>query len=155
MKKKYLLLILTLNMTLLSFAQDRGNINLHFGTIIVYQTYSLGYETPNLLKNSEKHQLSPLIRIGGWKSSISEKNTGFQSALGFSYLFGANNHHLEFSNEIVTHFDKGLKGQSTVYIASLYRPFLGYRYQSKNNKFIGRIGFGWKELLQIGIGFKL
>ena len=137
------------------FSQERGNLNLHYGTLAVYNTYAIGYELFDLLKNSERHHISPLIRIGGWNSSISEKNRGFQSSFGFSYLLGKKNHHLELTNEIVAHFDKGLKGQDIVYIGSLYRPFLGYRYQSVSNKFIGRFGFGWKELLQIGIGFKL
>lgn len=149
----FILLNLFYSKSILS--QERGNLNLHFGSVAVYNTYSIGYELFDLLKKSETHQISPLIRFGGWNSSISEKNRGFQSSLGVSYLLGKKNHHLEFTNELVAHFDEGLKGQNIVYISSLYRPFLGYRYQSEKNKFIGRIGVGWKELLQLGVGVKL
>ena len=148
-------LLISISFTTCVFGQDKGNINIHYGTIIVYQTYSLGYETFDLLKNSEKHQLRPLIRFGGWKANLTEPNNGLQASIGLSYLLGSSNHHLEFTNEMVTHFDKSLKGQGLVYISSLYRPFLGYRYQSENSKFIGRVGFGWKEILQLGLGFRL
>lgn len=137
------------------FAQDKGNVNVHFGTIIVYQTYSLGYETVDLLRDSKKHQLRPLVRFGGWGANFTERNNGFQTSIGLSYLFGSSSHHLEFANEIVNHFDKSLKGDGFVYISSLYRPFLGYRYQSTNNRIIARVGLGWKEIFQLGFGVRL
>lgn len=134
-------------------SQDHGNVNIHFGSIAVYSTYSLGYESPDLLKFTDKHQVRPVIRFGGWSSSYAEQNRGFQNSLGISYLFGASNHHLEVTNELVNHFDRGLKGQSVVFISSTYRGFIGYRYQSTNNGFLFRIGSGWREVVQLGVGY--
>lgn len=138
-----------------SEVKDKGNINLHFGTLVVYNTYSIGYESFDLIKNIERHQLRPVIRVGGWNSSFASENTGTQSSLGISYLFGNRNHFFEHCSEIVSHFDKGLKGQPIVYIGSLYRPYLGYRYQPLNKRIIAKIGFGWKELIQVGFGYRL
>ena len=142
------------NLSAQSENTDKGNINLHFGTLVVYNTYSIGYESFDLIKNHEKHQLRSVVRIGGWNSSFSNKNTGMISSFGMSYLFGKGNHFIEHSSEIVFHFDKGLKDQSIVHIGSLYRPYLGYRYQPSNKKIIARIGIGWKEVIQIGIGYR-
>ena len=135
--------------------KDKGNINVHFGTIIVYNTYSIGYESFNLLNNSDQHQLRPVIRMGGWGSSFTSKNKGAQSSLGVTYLFGKGDHLLEHCSEIVFHYDRGLKGQSIVYIGSMYRPYLGYRYQPRNKKIIAKIGLGWKEVIQFGFGYRL
>ncbi|MFT5820511.1 MAG: hypothetical protein ACI8ZM_001754 [Crocinitomix sp.] len=133
---------------------DKGNVNIHFGTLMVYSTYSIGYESFGLLKNIGKHQVRPVIRIGGWQSSYAEQNKGVQSSLGITYLFGGKSHFIEHSSEIVTHFDKGLKGQSIVFIGAMYRPYLGYRYQPLDKKIIAKIGVGWKELIQIGFGLR-
>lgn len=134
---------------------DRGNINLHTGTLLLYSTVSIGYESLDLAKKSARHSLRPLLRIGVWNARIASNNVGVQCAVGFSYVLGSKSHHFEHSSEFVSHFDKGLQGQQIVYIASLYRPFVGYRYDSQSKPFIFRIGIGWKEALQIGIGYKL
>ena len=138
-----------------SEVKDKGNINIHFGTLVVYNTYSIAYESFDLIKNIERHQLRPIIRVGRWSSSFASKNIGTQSSLGLSYLYGKGNHFFEHSSEIVNHFDKGLKGQPIVYIGSLYRPYLGYRYQPLDKRIIVKIGFGWKELVQVGFGYRL
>jgi hypothetical protein len=104
---------------------DKGNINVHFGTIVVYNTFSIGYEFPDLLKKSLKHTIRPLIRLGVWNSNLVHFNRGTQGTIGFTYVFGRTKHHFEHSSEFVMHFDKGLKGQTIVYIGSLYRPFIG------------------------------
>lgn len=57
--------------------------------------------------------------------------------------------------DVVFHFDKGLKGQSITYFGALYRPFLGYRWQNPDRKIMAKIGVGWYEVVQFGIGFKL
>lgn len=134
--------------------KDKGNVNLHFGTLIVYNTYSIGYEGRDLIKNIKKHQLRPVIRFGKWDSSFANKNTGIQSALGLSYLLGKEKYFFEHSSELVFHFDKGLKEQTGVYIGSLNRLYFGYRYQPLNKKFIVKIGIGWKELFQFGFGYR-
>jgi hypothetical protein len=137
-----------------SASKDKGNLHFHFGIIMVYNTFSIGYESSNLIKNSERHQLRALLRAGVWNSSFANKNTGVHSSLGISYLFGKKNHYLEHSSELVTHFDRGLKGQTIVYIGALYRPYLGYRYQPSDKRIIAKIGVGWREVIQIGIGYR-
>ncbi len=134
---------------------DKGNINLHTSTVLLYSTMSIGYESIDLAKRSARHSIRPLIRIGVWNARLSVNNVGVQSAIGFSYVLGSKNHHFEHSSEFVSHFDKGLKGQSMLFIAGTYRPFIGYRYDSQNKRFIFRIGVGWKEALQVGLGYKL
>lgn len=150
----FLSIVFSKNSSAQSIVTDKGNIHFHFGTIMVYSTFSIGYESFNLIKNSKRHQLRPLLRAGVWNSSFTSKNTGMQSSLGFSYLLGKKNHFFEHSSELVTHFDKGLKGQTIVYIGSLYRPYFGYRYQPIDKRIIAKIGVGWKEVIQIGIGFR-
>ncbi len=136
-------------------SKDKGNVNFHFGTIIVYTTYSIGYESFDLIKKIEKHQLRPTVRGGVWKSTFMNKNIGTQSSLGLTYLFGKGKHFFEHSSEIISHYDKGLKGQRIVYIGSLYRPYLGYRFQPPNKKVIIKVGVGWREVIQIGFGYNL
>nr|WP_299207055.1 hypothetical protein [uncultured Brumimicrobium sp.] len=138
-----------------STSPDQGNLHFHFGSIMVYNTFSVGYESFNLLKNSKRHQFRPLLRAGMWNSSFSNKNTGVHSSIGIAYLFGKKNHFIEHSSEFVTHFDKGLKGQTIVYIGALYRPYLGYRYQPSGKRIIAKIGLGWREVIQVGIGLRL
>jgi len=138
----------------LNTSSDKGNINMHFGTIAVYNTFSIGYELPDILKKSQKHTIRALIRLGIWNANLVHYNNGTQGAVGFSYIFGSKKHHFEHSSEFVMHFDKGLKGQPIVYIGSLYRPFIGYRFEAENSPLIFRIGIGWKEALQIGFGYK-
>ena len=134
---------------------DKGNVNVHTSTVLLYSTISIGYESFDLLKKNERHSIRPLIRIGLWNARLATNNVGVQCAIGFSYVFGLKSHHFEHSSEFVPHFDKGLKGQPIVYIASMYRPFVGYRYESPSKPFIFRIGVGWKEVLQIGFAYKL
>jgi hypothetical protein len=156
MKKIFILLLVSIPHFILgqNSNPDRGNINFHFGSIIAYKTYSIGYESFDLLKNTNHHQLRAIIRFGGWKSTFMNTNTGSQQSIGLSYLYGKTNHFLEFSSELVNHFDRGLKGQSIVYIGSMYRPFLGYRYQPVDKKIVARLGVGWKEVFQIGLGYR-
>lgn len=135
--------------------KDKGSLNIHLGTNIIYNTYSIGYESSDLVQKVEKHQIRPNIKVGGWQSSLTQKNTGIIASMGFSYLYGEGNHLFEHSSELITHFDKGLKGQSLIYIGTLYRPYFGYRYQPLNQKIILKFGFGWKEIIQIGLGFRL
>ena len=134
--------------------KDKGNINIHFGTVLLYNTYSIGYELFDLMPNSERHSIKPVVRIGGWSASVSDKNSGVLSTVGFSYLFGKGNHLLEHSSEFVAHFDKGLKGQILTFIGGLYRPFLGYRFQPLDKKIIIRFGVGWKEVFQFDLGYR-
>lgn len=134
---------------------DKGNVNFHTGTMLLYSTVSIGYEALDLAKKSERHSIRPLFRIGIWNARVATNNVGAQCAIGFSYVLGSKSHHLEHSSEFVSHFDKGLKGQPFTYIASTYRPFVGYRYDSQKKPLILRIGIGWKEVLQIGVGYKL
>jgi hypothetical protein len=155
MKNKIFILVLFLIFGSFSFSQtNRGNINVHYGTVLIYKTYSIGYESFDFFTKSQKHHLSGLVRFGGWSASTSIKNSGLQTAFGISYLYGKGNHYFEHSSEMVFHFDKSLKDSGLNYIASLYRPFLGYRYQPLEKKFIFRIGVGWKEVFQMGFGYR-
>lgn len=135
--------------------RDKGIATFHIGSLIVYNTYSIGYETFDLLRNQVKHQLRPSVRLGAWSSTFAEKNTGIQNAVGLTYLYGNGNHLLELGSEIVFHYDQGLKGQALVYIGALYRPFVGYRYQPVDKNIVIKGGLGWKELIQVGLGVKL
>lgn len=136
-------------------AIDRGNINLHFGSIVVYNTFSIGYESPDILKKYNHHQIRLLSKIGRWNTTLLNKNAGLNGTLGFSYLIGKKNHYFEHNSEVVFHFDEGLKDQGLVHVASTYRIFLGYRYMPKNKRLFFKIGAGWYELFQIGFGYRL
>jgi len=135
-------------------SSDRGNVHVHFGTVFVYSTYSVGYESFDLLKNTNKHQLRPFLRVGGWSASIINVNKGSIGTAGMSYLFGGENHFLELSSAFVAHFDRGLKDQAITFIGGLYRPYLGYRYQPSGKKMIFKIGAGWREVVQVGFGYR-
>ncbi len=159
MKKYHIISAFFVLITCFTYSQkNRGNINVLYGTIIAYKTYSIGYESLDLFNtsiiHSDKHHLSALVRFGGWNSTVSIENSGIQSAFGLSYLYGEGNHYFEHSSELVFHFDHSLKGEGYNYIASLYRPFIGYRYQPLEKKYLFRIGIGWKEALQIGFGYR-
>ncbi len=155
---KSLLLFLTFFLIQSSFTQesrrDKGNVNIHLGTILIYSTYSLGYEGFDLLKN-EKHSIRPAIGIGGWNANVFERNTGVQSNIGFTYSLGKKSHLLDVGSAVVFHFDKSLKGNGLTFIAATYRPYLGYRFQPVDKKLILKIGFGWREVLQVGVGWRL
>lgn len=132
---------------------DRGSITLHAGSLFYYNTYSLGYESPALWSKNQ-HQVRINGRVGGWSAFIIQKNKGILTSIGGTYLLGTK-HCLEISSEVVFHFDKSLKGQSVSYIGALYRPFLGYRWQNPDRKIATRIGVGWYEIIQFGIGFRI
>jgi len=159
MKKNHIIFAFFVLFEFCSFSQkNRGNINVLYGTIIAYKTYSIGYESLDLFNtsiiHSDKHHLSALVRFGGWNSTVSIENSGIQTAFGVSYLYGKNNHYFEHSSEVVIHFDQSLKGNGLNFIGTLYRPFIGYRFQPLEKKFLFRIGIGWKEALQIGFGYR-
>ena len=157
MTNKFLLFNFLILISTMNYAQtlDKGNFNIHYGTLLVYQTYSIGYEGFDLLRNGARHSVRPVLRIGSWSAALVGKNLGMQTAIGASYLLGKGSHKFEHSSELVLHFDKSLRSQSLSYIASLYRPFIGYRYEPAHIRFIARVGMGWKEVLQIGIGYRL
>lgn len=134
--------------------KDKGNINLHVGSMLLYNTYSVGYESFNLIPNLEKHSIKSVVRFGGWNANVLNKNVGALSSFGLVYLFGKGSHKLEHSSEFVTHFDKGLKGQKITYVGGLYRLFLGYRFQPVDKKIILRFGLGWREVFQFGLGYR-
>lgn len=139
--------------SLFSQITERGNVNLHFGSLAIYSSYSIGYESPALL-SKDKHHITMNARWGAWSASILNRNNGSLTSVGGTYLFG-NKHCFEFSSDLVFHFDKGLKGQPITYIGTIYRPFLGYRWQNPENRFLVRFGFGWYEIFQVGIGYRL
>lgn len=134
--------------------KDNGNVNLHLGSMFFYNTISIGYESLDFTKKLEKIQLRGNIKTGFWSASIVDANSGFQGAAGISFLYG-NTHKFEFSNDVVFHFDRSLKGNGLTYIATTYRPFIGYRFQNPEKKLIFKLGVGWREVIQCGIGFKI
>ncbi|MEO9531365.1 MAG: hypothetical protein ABJG68_13765 [Crocinitomicaceae bacterium] len=134
--------------------KEKGNVNIHVGTMLFYNTISLGYESFDFTKNLQKLQVRGNVKTGLWSASILDANLGFQSAAGISFLYG-NNHKIEFSNDIVFHFDKSIKHNGMTYIATTYRPFIGYRFQNPEKKLILKLGVGWREVFQCGIGFKI
>jgi|GEM_PF-4493379 len=133
----------------------KGSLTLHLGTLAIYNTFSVGYESPDLLEKVAKHGLVARMGLGGWQASLFRANTGFQSHLEVGYLRGSGKHHLELASGFVLHFDKGLKGQIITYIGTLYRPFVGYRYQDPEKRFSFRMGTGWREVLQLGLNYHL
>ena len=134
--------------------RDNGIVNLHFGSMFFYNTVSLGYESFDFTKKLEKIQFRGSVKTGLWSASIVDANSGFQSAAGISFLYG-NTHKIEFSNDIVLHFDRSLKGNGLTYIATTYRPFLGYRFQNPEKRLMLKLGVGWREVIQCGLGFKI
>lgn len=134
--------------------RDNGNVNLHIGSMFFYNTVSVGFESLDFTKKLEKIQLRGSVKAGLWSASIVNANSGFQSAAGISCLYG-NTHKIEFSNDVVFHFDRSLKGDGLTYIAATYRPFIGYRFQNPEKRLILKLGVGWREVIQCGIGFKI
>ncbi len=153
---KYITLVLALSVfqNLLGQENDKGNVNIHVGTMLFYNTYSLGYESFDFTKNLQKLQIRGNVKTGIWSASVVNSNRGFQSAIGVSLAYG-NFHKLEFSNDLVLHFDKSLNQKGVSYIATTYRPFIGYRFQNPEKKLIFRLGIGWREVIQCGIGFNI
>ena len=153
---KYICLISTLFVfqNVLGQEDEKGNVNIHVGTMLFYNTFSFGYESVDLTKKLKKLQTRGSIKTGFWTASIINANSGFQSAVGTSFAYG-NIHKIEFSNDLVFHFDKSLKHNGLTYITATYRPFLGYRFQNPEKKLIFRLGIGWREIVQCGIGFKI
>lgn len=148
---KYLAVFLLIFMfNLKVFAQHKFYV--HVGTIAVYSTFSFGYESTSLIK-LKKHQLSLNVGIGGWHSSLIENNFGTQSNIGIVYLYGLNKHKLEIAYSEMFHFDQSLKSKNVVFIGRLSRPYLGYRYDTIDSRIYFKVGIGWKELLQFGVGF--
>lgn len=155
---KSILFLITLLFGQIGFTQqlkkDKGNINLHLGAILYYTTYSIGYESLDFLHH-EKHSLRANLAAGTWTTSFLGKNIGFQTNIGLNYSLGKKHHLLDIGSALVFHFDKSLKNEGLSYIATTYRPFIGYRYQPLEKRIILKIGFGWKELLQLGFGIRI
>lgn len=153
------LLILSILSILNSHAQTNkkslGHVGIHMGTSIFYNTASIRYESPAMLTIGQHHSFGLHADLGIWQSSVSQKNTGLLNALGFTYLIGNERHCFEHSSSLVAHFDKGLKGQPVVYIASLYRGYVGYRFRFPSKRLYGKIGIGWREFIQLGFQYSL
>ncbi|MFK8038792.1 MAG: hypothetical protein AB8B74_10915 [Crocinitomicaceae bacterium] len=156
MRQLFILYMIIIGSPLSLFCQkDKGAIFGQFNTVLIYSNYTINYETKSLFSTSEKHNLMLTAGIGGWSTSAFNKNSGVVVNYGINYLFGSNSHLLEVDLNYQNHFDKGLKGQLIVFIGSTFRPFLGYRYQPKEGKVFFKIGTGWREVLQMGLGFRL
>ena len=158
MKKASFLLLLWMSFASLALAQDNhkdyGNIHLYAGTILITSSYSVGYEFPDLISSKSKHAIRPVIRFGGWYASLFTTNSGIQSSIGFSYLYGSKSHLFEHSSEMVAYFDRMSSNQSLTYMNILYRTFFGYRYQPIKNKLYFKVGIGFIEVLQVGFGYR-
>ncbi len=134
---------------------DFGNVNIHIGTIAVYSTYSIGYESFDLLPATPKHALRLNGGLGFWSASLFNKNTGFQTNISAIYGFGQKKHLLDLGFGAVFHSDKSLKGEGLSYIGTLYRPYIGYRFQPHDKRIILKIGSGWREVIQLGLGWRI
>jgi len=157
------LLILLFCAALPSFSQadsltrdvDKGNINLQLGTVGVYSSYSIGYEFKDLFPKSEKHALRPQIGIGAWTAVFITANNGLQNYFSVSYLYGKGNHLFEHNSALVMIYDEDLTTDKMRLSTFVYRGFLGYRYQPKEKHIILKVGVGFYEVLQVGIGWRL
>jgi len=138
-----------------SFCQDNeGAIYGQFNTILIYSNYTLNYESKDIINQFEKHSLRFSGGLGGWTTSAFNKNSGTLLNYGINYNYGSKSHLLEFGLTYQNHFDKGLKDQPIVFIGSTFRPFFGYRYQPLERKLFFKIGTGWREVVQIGLGYR-
>ena len=158
--KTLVLSLFTLGLGHLGFCQtdDTNPINNHTITFelsntVAYGTLSLNYESVDFLKKSDKHIAKFSLGFGRWSSELWESNTGFQFNSNFIYLFGANSHHFEADLGLTYHFDKGLEKSKYAYIGTIPNVFLGYRFQKPEKHFMFKIGAGWYELIQAGIGY--
>ncbi|NOQ73504.1 MAG: hypothetical protein GQ574_15975 [Crocinitomix sp.] len=135
-------------------SQRFGSIQLNAGTLHVYRTLSIGYESPTLLQLGDKHQFRLAVNGGLWHARLYNSTVGTQFNSNVTYLFGGKPHKLEIGVGITSHFAKGLKGQTLAYIASLPNTFLGYRYEKSNGRLFFKGGLGWYEAVQVGLGFR-
>ena len=133
---------------------DFGSLHLNYGTIFVYSTKLLTYESPDILKNNEILGINFNGGGGLWKASYSESSKGTMLNIGMSLTVGKGSHYLEHNSALNFHYGASLKGDYSLYIGTLYRAYLGYRFQPKEKHIILKIGSGWKEIIQIGIGWR-
>lgn len=131
-----------------------GAIYAHVGTIHVYRTINLGYESPTLYQFGGRHQFRLLGDIGFWHARLFNVNWGVKSSIGMVYLFGAKASKLEINGGASFHFDEGLKGQLLGYMGTLPKIFLGYRYEKPEGRFFFKAGIGWHEAVQLGCGLR-
>jgi len=131
---------------------NKGAIQISAGTLYFYRVASIGYESPSLVQLRSKHTFKFSVNTGLWNARLSAPNTGTQINANLIYVFGEKAHKLEMDLGFTSHFDKGLKGQYFSYIATLPKFFLGYRYEQR--KLYYKLGLGWYEALQVGIGYK-
>jgi len=137
-----------------SQTSNKGLIYIQAGTLFVYSTSSLGYECPDFFKSIDVHSLSAFAGIGVWRSTFTSKTQGMQFNLGGSYLLGNKSHKLEIAYSYMFHFHNSLKSKKTNYVTGLSRPYIGYRFAPNNRKIIVKIGTGWKEIVQLGFGYR-
>lgn len=153
------IVLLTLMLsTYIIHAQSEGmkknTVGVRYGTSVVYSTGMVQFETDAfLLKN--KHKIKGHLGMGVWSASLSQKNRGMLSVFGITYLYGNDKHAFEHTASLMSHFDKGLNGQTIVHIATFYRGYIGYRFRFGTSKLYGTIGVGWREFVQCGLFYKL
>lgn len=151
-------IIFTLGSFCISQSDDKNPINNHtltieLGNTIIYGTLSLNYESIDFLKNSDKHIAKFSVGAGRWSSDLWESNVGFQFNSNLIYLYGANSHHFEADLGLTYLFDNGLEKSKYAYISTIPNVFLGYRFQKPTKHFMFKIGAGWYELIQLGLGY--
>lgn len=131
-----------------------GAIQLSTGTLHVYRVLNLGYESPTLLQLGTKHQFRLAANAGLWQARLYNTNLGSQTNANLIYLFGGNAHKLEVNAGLTVHFDKGLKGQFLTHIGTLPKFYLGYRFEKTEQHLYYKVGMGWYEAVQLGIGWR-
>jgi hypothetical protein len=155
--KKSLFIFAYFIFQLISFGQkfpQFGSIHLNYGSVFVYSTKQLVYESPDLYKKNNLFAVQFIAGGGLWKASYTQESKGSLLTFGTSILLGKQSHFLEHNSSLNFHYGQSLKGNHAVFIGTLYRPYLGYRFQPKDKHLILKIGSGWKEIIQLGVGWR-
>jgi hypothetical protein len=134
---------------------DSGTIFVHAGTIGFYASQSLGYESRDFLRGNYTHSVSAFAAAGRWHSAITQDNAGFQWNLGAAYALCFGSHAMEHRSLLAFHYDQSLKSNGLAYLGCRYKTYVGYRLHFARQRMVLRVGAGWPEFVQAGLGYRI
>lgn len=135
--------------------RDAGNIVINSGTSIIFNTLTIGYESPSLLGDLKKHKLRLGLHSGLWHASLFNSNLGVQIKPQFVYLLGNAVHQLEVNYGIALYLDSNIDEAGINYIGRRQTFYMGYRLKPKTHSLFFKLGAGYPELLQLGVGYQI
>jgi hypothetical protein len=135
---------------------DVGTLGLHGGSILLFNSASVIYESPDLFKKSEAQDLRVSLGYGIWYFEFLSRARGALGYGGLELILGPNEHHLEIDLGVMMRsFDESFSDNTEGQTVFLPRSFIGYRYESADSPVYLKAGIGFVELLQFGFGVRL